>query len=634
MLMNDRQTRTFTIRARVRDDDQDEEDDTFPATLSSDVPVDRGGYTETLSHRSGAVNLARAPLPLIEGHNSSSLNLGLVDNLRVENGKLKGNIKFGSSARAREIAADVRNRIVRSLSIGYSIDDYDSDGNGNIRATRWTPHEASVVSVPADTNAGFFRSRRMNDDNSGDDEGSLSRSQRQQQRRMANAELEAADVARNRATEIATLCQRHGMAHKTAEWLASGMSEAQVREQILEARGTDSRTITGPSTNDGIGFRGEHRAPLKSGAPIPHEELRKYSLLRAIRSQANQDRHSKHEAGFELECSRVLADHCDRAPKGLMVPDEVIFGTRSRYRGARTISTDSAGGGGGNIVALDFMADENIELLTNQPQVFELGARRLDGLVGNAAIPRMTAGSAVGWIGEDDDYGDTVPKWDHPVLTPHDLAGRVDITRRLLIQSTPAADELVRSDLALQISIGIDAAAITGPGTVHVPLGIMNTPGVGVVSLGANGLAPNWNALTQVIQGLASANALRGNLGWLTNGNVMGTLMRTPKIGSTFPTFLWESGGTPNEGMIAGFKARISNNVPSNLTKGSGSSLSALIFGNWSDLLVGMWRGIDVQVDPYSLSSTGGVRITAIQTCDLLFRHPQSFEVILDAITT
>jgi HK97 family phage major capsid protein len=331
----------------------------------------------------------------------------------------------------------------------------------------------------------------------------------------------------------------------------------------------------------------------------------------------------------------VLADHCDRAPKGLMVPDEVIFGTRSRYRGARAISTDSSTGGGGNITSLDFLAGDYIDALNIEPQVLALGARQLTGLTGNVAIPRMTAGSSATWIGEGDDYGDTAPKWDHPVMTMHDLAARVDITRRLLIQSTPAADELVRSDLALRLSIGIDLAAINGPGNSFVPLGIMNTPGVGVVSLGANGAAPNWNALTQVIQGLASANALRGSLGWLTNGNVMGTLMRTPKIGSTFPTFLWESGGTPNEGMIAGFKARVSNNVPNNLSKGTANgTLSALIFGNWSDLLVGMWKGIDIQVNPYILGNTGSVQITAIQSCDLLFRHPESFEVILDAVTT
>jgi hypothetical protein len=67
---------------------------------------------------------------------------------------------------------------------------------------------------------------------------------------------------------------------------------------------------------------------------------------------------------------------------------------------------------------------------------------------------------------------------------------------------------------------------------------------------------------------------------------------------------------------------------------GTGIDPSALIFGNWGDLNIGEWRGIDILVDPYSQSSTGTLRITAIQTCDILLRHAASFCAILDAVTT
>jgi HK97 family phage major capsid protein len=575
-------------------------------------------------------------LPLLEGHDTSRVNLGLIENLRVEGGKLRGDVKFGPSARALEIAADVRDRIVRSLSVGYSIDDQDYDQNtGTVTATRWTPLEASVVSVPADTNAQFFRSRPMSDEDTGD-AGTLSRSQRQAQRRTAAAELDAAESARNRASEIASLAQRHGMSDRTAGWLASGATVEAVREEILEAKGTRADSVIHASTNDGIGFRGE-RAARSPGSPIPLEELRKYSLIRAIRSQLDGvDRRMVREAGFELEVSRELADACDRAPKGLMVPDEIIFGNRALgARGMRGM-TAGTGSAGGDLVATNLLAGEFIETLSNEPQVFALGARRLDGLVGNVAIPRMTAGSAVTWIGEGGDYGDTAPTFDQPTMTPHDLSARVDISRRLLIQSTPAADDIVRSDLALRIGIGIDAAAIDGSGSSNQPKGLLNVSGVGSVALGTNGAAPTWNSMTEVIEAVAAANGLRGNLGWLTNGSVMGTLMRTPLV-TGFPRFIWEAGAAgarPDEGTIAGYKALVSNNVPSSLTKGSGSSLSALVFGNWADMIVGMWRGIDLLVDPYSQSSTGTVRITAIQTCDILVRHPASFCAIVDAITT
>jgi HK97 family phage major capsid protein len=528
----------------------------------------------------------------------------------------------------------VRNRIVRGLSIGYSIDEHQWPDNQTMVATKWTPMETSVVSVPADVQAGFFRSNVMSDENSGAD-GHSSRSQRAAARRTSDAELAAAGAERSRAAEIASMAQRHGMAHRLPVWLSAATPLDEIREEILEARDNSRSPGIRASTTNGIDdTRSAARTP---GSPIPLEELRNYSLLRAIRSQLSDDRRSVRDAGFELEVSRTLADHCDRAPKGLMVPDEVIFGNRmaSRARAVRSLSTGIASAGG-DLVALDLLAGEMIETLNNEPQIFALGARRLAGLVGNVAIPRMTAGSAVHWIGEGDDYGDTAPTFDQPQLTPHDLAARVDITRRLLIQSTPAADEIVRSDLALRIGIGVDQAAIAGIGSGFQPTGLLNTAGVGIVPLGANGAAPAWGAITEVIEAVAAANGLRGNLGWLVNGSGMGTLMRTP-VAAGFPRFIWEAGAAgarPDEGSIAGYRALVSNNVPGNLTKGSATALSALIFGNWADMMVGLWRGIDLLVDPYSQSSTGTVRITAIQTCDILIRHPQSFCIIADAITS
>ena len=45
----------------------------------------------------------------------------------------------------------------------------------------------------------------------------------------------------------------------------------------------------------------------------------------------------------------------------------------------------------------------------------------------------------------------------------------------------------------------------------------------------------------------------------------------------------------------------VSNNVPSNLTKGSSSGVcSALIYGNFSDLLIGLFGDSEILVDPYS----------------------------------
>ncbi len=140
----------------------------------------------------------------------------------------------------------------------------------------------------------------------------------------------------------------------------------------------------------------------------------------------------------------------------------------------------------------------------------------------------------------------------------------------------------MRDDLALRIGIGIDLAAVAGTGSTNQPTGLLTVSGLGLVWLGAAGAAPTWNAIAQMIQAVATASGSRGNIGWLVNGNTQGTLMRTPLV-SGFLRFIWEAaapGSRPDEGSIAGYKALVSDNIPNNLTKSTGTNLSALLFGN------------------------------------------------------
>lgn len=136
------------------------------AVLSTEYPVERrdGGmvYQEILSHSPGAVDLSRAPLPLIESHDTRQVNIGLIENLRLDGRKLRGTVRLGDSARAAELWRDIAGGIVRNLSIGYQILDFEIDGD-HLIATKWMPVEASLVSVPADPQTGLNRNFQMNE---------------------------------------------------------------------------------------------------------------------------------------------------------------------------------------------------------------------------------------------------------------------------------------------------------------------------------------------------------------------------------------------------------------------------------------------------------------------------------------
>lgn len=164
------QTRVFQIELGERK--SGDKPTAFRAVLSTETPVRRrsweGDFFEVLRHKPDAVNLERSPLPLIESHNQRSLPIGIVNDVRIEGGKLRGDVTFGQSARAKEIAADVEAGIIRSLSVGYTIEATIEAKEGDkrtITATKWTPHEVSAVAVGADANAGFNRGKNMGTEN-------------------------------------------------------------------------------------------------------------------------------------------------------------------------------------------------------------------------------------------------------------------------------------------------------------------------------------------------------------------------------------------------------------------------------------------------------------------------------------
>ena len=92
--------------------------------------------------------------------------------------------------------------------------------------------------------------------------------------------------------------------------------------------------------------------------------------------------------------------------------------------------------------------------------------------------------------------------------------------------------------------------------------------------------------------------------------------------------YVWSDNNT-----MRGYNAAVSNQVSSTLTKGNQSLSSAIIFGSFNDLIVGMWGGLDIAVDTSTGSASGTVRIVALQDVDVAVRHAESFAAMKDALT-
>ena len=116
---------------------------------------------------------------------------------------------------------------------------------------------------------------------------------------------------------------------------------------------------------------------------------------------------------------------------------------------------------------------------------------------------------------------------------------------------------------------------------------------------------------------VADDNALMGNLAYILRTNMRGALKTTQKFTGTNGMPVWEDGNNLN-----GYPGYVSNQG----TDGN------LYFGNWSDLLLGFWSGLDLQFDYAALALSGGLRLIAFQTCDVAVRHAQSFAYNNDGV--
>lgn len=358
--------------------------------------------------------------------------------------------------------------------------------------------------------------------------------------------------------------------------------------------------------------------------PLTAKEQRSYSVIKAMQAAATGD---WSKAGFERECSRALEQQTGRSAQGFMFPANLPIQQRTAY----ITSTAAAAG---DLVATDLLADSFIESLRKRLLVMQLGATMLPGLVGNVDIPRRTGSASTYWVAEGSAVTESNGTFDLVSLRPKTVGALSSWTRIMQLQSTPALEELVRSDMVQQVATAIDLAAITGTGANNQPTGILNTTGIGSVAGGTNGAAISLNHLADLKREVAIDDADLPSCAYLTNAKVEAALS---KLATTAGAFILQPDGPTGDSpaRLFGRRFAVSNQVPSNLTKGSASgTCSAVLYGSFTDLLVGMWGATDVLVNPYGANyAAGNVEVRVMQTVDIAVRHPESFAAMKDALT-
>jgi HK97 family phage major capsid protein/HK97 family phage prohead protease len=576
------------------------EDRTLEFPFSSELPVERWFGSEVLSHQADAVNLDRLNdgAPVLWNHDPGAV-IGVVERAWVDGEKARGmaRVRFSRNELAQQIVADITDGILRNVSVGYAIREASPGADGQIIATSWQPHEVSVVSVPADPTVGIGRSLEPGAaaaPAAATPTPSLPPMEDQTQTLDLEAvRAQAAADERARVAEIHGMTRRHGVENLAQELIERGVAVSDARAQVLdelEKRGKQPATPKAAAAAQPIGGSAD--------IGLTDKEVRSYSFLRAIRAQAfPNDREAWEAAGFEREVSEATQKASGKSARGFMVPDQIL--TRGLTAGSPTQA--------GDLIAQDFRADSFIELLRNRMALDSLGVTTMTGLTGPVAFPRQTGAATAYWVAEGGDVTESTPSVDQVNLSPKTLGGYTELSRRLIMQASVDAEQWVRTELATVLALEIDRAALYGTGTSNQPQGLKNVTGINTEDFGA--AQPTYIELVSMETKVAADNADIGSMAYLTNSTIYGGFKTTSKAG-TEAIFVLEPGNTVN-----GYPVQRSNQV----------ATGDVFFGVWSQLMVGLFGGLDLLVNPYALDKSGGVRVTALQDVDVAVRHPESF---------
>lgn len=460
------------------------------------------------------------------------------------------------------------------------------------RVTDWEILENSLVTVPADTTVGLGRSRESETTPITEPlQEKSAMTQTVETVDVAAIERGAADNALKRIKEIRAMadsCKDYEGVRALADAaIDAGQPAGEFQAALLKH----------------ISEKGQKFTP---GLGMTDKEVKRFSVVKAIKAMLDND---WSEAGLEREASKAIADKIRSmgverggTGRGFFIPLEV----QQRDMLVATAAN------GGNMVATNLRPQDFIGLLRNRTLSNELGVRRLSGLVGNADITKHTAGATGYWLASE---STTITESQQTIgllqLRPKNLGAYTEVTRQLLLQSTPDADLFVMEDLAAQLAVAIDAAVFNGSGASGQPTGIIGTAGVGSVVGTTLGLAGCIEFQTDV----AGANALNANCRYVTTPAVAGLLSQRARIASTDSVTLWK--GNINDGMVEGYSAHTSNNIPA----------ATMLFGDFSQAILAEWGVLEIDVNPYANFTAGITGIRAFYTCDVGVRVPGAFSV-------
>ena len=369
-------------------------------------------------------------------------------------------------------------------------------------------------------------------------------------------------------------------------FILEGRSLDAFNAHLIERQGKKEDTPTEEEINQPVG--------------MSERDLQQYSFLNVIRALAfPENKRFQEAAAFEKEASRAAADLSGKEPDGILVPVDVL--THSGTRAMTTAGTNA------NIIADNLMPGSFIETLKKKCFIMNVGTK-LTGLVGNVTIPKQLGDGAAHIVDEEEVPDESVAGFGQIKLNPRTLAARAELSRRFIIQSSIDVEAFVRKMLATAQAQKLNQLALYADGADDLPKGVKYFTGVNAVEFALAG-KPTFAELVALETEIAADDADIDGMAYVLNARMRGHCKSTQKMPNT-PSMIWEGGSTIN-----GYNTITTNHVAN----------GDVFFGNWADMLIGLWGGLDIIADPFTKSTSGVTRITAFQDFDFAVRRAESF---------
>lgn len=253
---------------------------------------------------------------------------------------------------------------------------------------------------------------------------------------------------------------------------------------------------------------------------------------------------------------------------------------------------------GEDVVATDVW--DIMEPLRAKNVLAEAGADIYTGLVNNVKIPIMSKANCT-WEGETSAASDASVAFTHVELSPKRLTTYVDISKQFLIQTENlGAEAKIRENIIKSVTSKLEETILgTEAGTTTQPAGMFYDVSVNTIS--------DFADITDLEANVELENVF-GDLKYVMDPKAKAALRNMPRSTDHSRLVL-------ENGEVDGTPALVTSNVPT----------SKLVYGDWSNLKVGQWGGLDLVVDPYTQATNGCVRLVVNAYFDAKVARPEAF---------